>query len=158
MACFRTIGLSTDTTGKQSVAHTHSALPLSLKQGRNADTRHVKPEDPMDKNQSQMDKRCLMLLIRRPGTVKFTEHVDGRCREAGLVCMRTVGVSSADSVSPLWWPQPQGHSVVSAFNAAACAGHSCSDVTMLSATELCTRDAQGRWYFYIFHHKKKIMI
>lgn len=40
-------GLSTDTTGKQSVAHTHSALPLSLKQGRNADTHHVKPEDPM---------------------------------------------------------------------------------------------------------------
>ena len=40
-------GLSTDTTGKQSVAQTHSTVSLRLKQGRNAGTRHAEPEDPM---------------------------------------------------------------------------------------------------------------
>ena len=42
---FTTQGPLTDSTGEQNVTYTHRGVPLSLKQGRNADMRRMKPED-----------------------------------------------------------------------------------------------------------------
>ena len=108
------------------------------------------------------------------GIVKFTEHTDSGCWGGGVsvygdsvsvlrtACRRCGGhsrsdkcVSSVDSVSPLWWPQPQQwvcqfcRQRVSAVVATAAA------MWPLSATELCTEDAQERWYFRYISPQKE---
>lgn len=75
--------------------------------------------------------------------------------EAGLVGMRTVCQFCGQRVTTVVATAAVTRVSVLRLTCRRCAGHSCSDATMLSATELCTRDAQGRWYFMYISPQKE---